>query len=707
MPRSKETRRRNGPRPGIERLEDRRLLATLTVNTTSDSVDPADPTLSLGEAIEISDGTLAVSALSAMARAQISGSLVYSDVLFDTINFDIPTLDQGYNQTTGVWTIALDDPLPPITRRVSIDGPLEPGNADTPLITISGNGRVEGDGLSLEAGSAGSTISGLMIDGLLGDAIWIGTSSNLIEGNVLSGNFNDGIQISGVTAYGNLIVGNKIGTDAAGEVPLPFYFPFTRDTRYNFIGISVDSSAAYNVIGGTTSGAGNLVSGNESYGIQMTDFAHDDLIEGNDIGTVVSGERPYGNMIGINVSNFAFSEKIGGTMSGASNTIERNLLGVAVGSGSAYTRIEGNQVFSNSDGILIDNGHDNAIGGTASGAGNLILGGTHGIELVQDAEDNIVYGNFILFDQVGVEISESVKNSIGGTMSGAGNTIQGSAVSGIEIDNFLSSTSDTGQPTPEGNLVSGNLITNLVGGGAVLFPNSAEDQPIGIWIVNAPGNVACDNTISGYGLGVYILGSAAVQNTVAFNSIGAGTVDKAASRPVRIGVYVVGASDNIARGNTISGYAYGADLDGKSATRNLLTGNQIGPQAATGPPAARRAKRAGRAEKTSQFVGIAINLAPSNMVRDNTITDSQQAGVYIFGNTSTGEAVTGNRFRKNQYGILLYNAPNNGGYGELTSRNRFDHYGVAPVREYTGPATSTRGRAKVRQAARAQDGPRR
>jgi hypothetical protein len=94
MPRSKRTRRRNGPRPGIERLEDRRLLATLTVNTTSDPGGSDGPELSLRMAIEVSNGTLAVSALSAQAQAQISGLLSTPNA----INFEIPSTDPGYNQ---------------------------------------------------------------------------------------------------------------------------------------------------------------------------------------------------------------------------------------------------------------------------------------------------------------------------------------------------------------------------------------------------------------------------------------------------------------------------------------------------------------------------------------------------------------------------------------------------------------------------------
>ncbi len=73
-PRSVPTRNRRSVRLALlEPLEDRRLLATLTVNTASDTVGPTDPTLSLREAIEVSDGTLAISALSTQRRPRSAG----------------------------------------------------------------------------------------------------------------------------------------------------------------------------------------------------------------------------------------------------------------------------------------------------------------------------------------------------------------------------------------------------------------------------------------------------------------------------------------------------------------------------------------------------------------------------------------------------------------------------------------------------------
>ena len=61
---SKLRRRR---RMSLDVLEDRQLLATITVNTTADDTT-AGATLSLRQAIEISDGTLSVSSLSTQGK---------------------------------------------------------------------------------------------------------------------------------------------------------------------------------------------------------------------------------------------------------------------------------------------------------------------------------------------------------------------------------------------------------------------------------------------------------------------------------------------------------------------------------------------------------------------------------------------------------------------------------------------------------------
>jgi CSLREA domain-containing protein len=141
-----KSRRRK--RLSVEVLEDRQLLATITVNTTADEA-AADSTVSLREAIEVSDGTLPVSSLSTQEQAQVNGAVGSTN----TIDFNIATTDPGYDAATGVWPIGLKSALPAIsTSAAIIDGYSQPGAAQNALaqgdnaslkIALSGAGQVQ------------------------------------------------------------------------------------------------------------------------------------------------------------------------------------------------------------------------------------------------------------------------------------------------------------------------------------------------------------------------------------------------------------------------------------------------------------------------------------------------------------------------------------------------------------------------------------
>ena len=150
-------------------------------------------------------------------------------------------------------------------------------------------------------------------------------------GNLISGNV-DGID----NATANLIAGNKIGTDITGTVALP-------NTTFGVILVS-DST-----VGGTASGAGNLISGNKT---GILDFGGANLIEGNLVGTNATGLTALANtQDGIDVKSSA--ETIGGTAAGAGNTIAFNpgdAINVITGTGDAILE---NVIFRNGSGIII------------------------------------------------------------------------------------------------------------------------------------------------------------------------------------------------------------------------------------------------------------------------------------------------------------------------------------------------------------------
>jgi hypothetical protein len=146
---------------------------------------------------------------------------------------------------------------------------------------------------------------------------WNGATDNLIGGtsagarNVISGNNNDGVDISSAGTSGNIVEGNFIGTDATGMV--------SRGNQLSGLGIT--GVASGNIIGGTSAGAGNLISGSGSYGLYIRDAGTSgNLIQGNFIGTDLTGTNALGNAwADVALWGGATSNSIGGI--GAGNTI--------------------------------------------------------------------------------------------------------------------------------------------------------------------------------------------------------------------------------------------------------------------------------------------------------------------------------------------------------------------------------------------------
>ena len=155
-----------------------------------------------------------------------------------------------------------------------------------------------------------------------GIAIQNGSQSNTIGGaasgarNVISGNLYEGIWLSGTSVNNNVIKGNYIGINAAGAAALP----------NNLSGIGINSGAQSNTIGGSGAGEGNVISGNNQYGIYITGYnANGNIVKGNYIGTNAAGSAAVANVYnGIYVYSGAKSNIIGGTAAGEGNVIAYN-----------------------------------------------------------------------------------------------------------------------------------------------------------------------------------------------------------------------------------------------------------------------------------------------------------------------------------------------------------------------------------------------
>ena len=348
-----------------------------------------------------------------------------------TINFAIPGM--------GVQTITVSNPLPFITHALTINGYSQGGGSSSgPLVQLNGN-RVPANGLEADAG--GVTIQDLAIydfagngvelnnpAGSAGDVVSgciIGTDANgdagvgnltgvLVEGpndtvgdaagvatTIVSGNQNDGIDVSGMNAVGDLINDVWVGLGLTGLTPLA-----NGGNGIALMAPAQGGTVAKNVIAGDRTGKNQIYLSGSRW-----------LVKDNYIGIGKNGSTAVGGGGGgvliINGSN----NTVGGS------AVDRNIIagnagdGVLVtGANAANNVVSGNYIGldafgnkqGNAGGVYLGGGaHDNTIGGArlgvGTGDGNAISGNNSDGVTISDPGtiDNAVLGNFIGTDSTG------------------------------------------------------------------------------------------------------------------------------------------------------------------------------------------------------------------------------------------------------------------------------------------------------------------
>ena len=141
-------------------------------------------------------------------------------------------------------------------------------------------------------------------------------------------------------ASDNVVAGNLIGTNAAGTAAL----------GNGWYGVDIEGPTTGNTIGGTAAAARNVISGNALGGVHITAAgASGNTVEGNFIGTDVSGMLGIPNAVGVLIDTGASGNAIGSIAPGAGNTIADNTKdGVQViGTGTTGDAIRGNSIFAN------------------------------------------------------------------------------------------------------------------------------------------------------------------------------------------------------------------------------------------------------------------------------------------------------------------------------------------------------------------------
>ena len=115
------------------------------------------------------------------------------------------------------------------------------------------------------------------------------------------------------------------------------------------------NGAANNTIGGASPGAGNLVSGNAVHAVTVVGGTGN-VVQGNLIGTDITGTAQLGNVgIGLDIVS-AFNTTIGGT-GAARNVISGNGTGIQIRTGATGNVVQGNLIGTDVTGnVIIPNG---------------------------------------------------------------------------------------------------------------------------------------------------------------------------------------------------------------------------------------------------------------------------------------------------------------------------------------------------------------
>jgi hypothetical protein len=660
----------NGPsrsfRPLVEPLEDRRVLSTFAVTNLGDA----------------GAGSLRQALLDANNTAEA-----------DLITF----------QVSGTIRL-MSGALPAVTHKVTIEGTAAPGFAGTPQVEIDYNGF---GGLHFDAGSAGSALESLALVRAAGDGVTLDARNILVAGNyigletdgksvagnsgngltihapssediiggdlprernVISGNGGNGIVIDG--ALNNHILNNFIGTDANG----------TKARGNGGNGVLMTNFASGNLLGGAATaeppgthpqdftGArppqGNLISGNAGDGVLLDGNANNNLLEGNFIGTTVSGLKALGNALdGVAIVN-APDNTLAGTTIAQDPFIFYNVVSGNGGNGlrirdSFNTIILANFFGLGSDdhtpvgnalnGVVVEGSSANTLLGSPIPLGNVVAAnGQNGVVLQDTASGFVSFntfcgeGAFVTDKNLGNNLDGFLITSTGGnnlllvnqidnsgrngveicgeacgvqlTINIIGGFIEGNAAlpnkgNGIEIggdahDNLI------GGPAPQQTIGTNNVISANLGYG-IAFTGTAHNNQVNLTFIgtDVKGNVK----------GGILLGPGTYANTI-------GSTDTKNFPTIISGNHGAGIEMNGTRNNIVVGTQIGLDPNGKALPNDgngiLIVNsydNVIGGTAAG----------AGNIIAYNHSDGVLVKSGAGNTIRGNSIYDNSPLGIRL------------------------------------------------------------------------------
>ena len=323
----------------------------------------------------------------------------------------------------------------------------------------------------------------------------------------------DGFQSQGNATNGMIVTGAADVTVTGTSVTTNSRFGLlvnggaTRTTiTGSFIGVAPDGTTSMGnglggiwVLGGATGTtlAASTIAANGGTGVQLTtsDGPQSTVVSGNTIrgngafGMSVSGNlagsRIEGNSIAGNTNygmyvNGAMGLVVGGTTAAAANVVEKNVQGIVIGGVLTGTTIAGNTIRANpSGGIVTIHARNLSIG-----IGNSISeNSSYGIYMLGDSTGTVIRGNTIGGQSVGVWLNDATGVTIGSTTgtappeSGASNAIVGNSAIGVYVD------APSRNIAVLSNAISGNAAAGLF----VAEGTNAVPAPTSIAVGSASG----------------------------------------------------------------------------------------------------------------------------------------------------------------------------------------------------------------------------
>ena len=498
---------------------------------------------------------------------------------------------------------------------------------------------------------------GVVLDGVQQNTVGDNLGGN--SGNVISGNGRGVVIKNG--SQNNKVIGNLIGTKTDGVEVL----------GNTSVGVSLESGAKNNLIGGDTTNDRNIIGGSLMGGQGVGVLINTDASTGNTI---------IGNYIGINRLSNGNLPNGTGIIVGISQSI--------IGKESATNYIGGNSVAgisltapnngAISDVSIIANhiGIDSSGAEHANGKGIDLNGNLPNLKILKNS---IAKNNFM-----GIRVNGS-NYTIGGNSTDEANSIYGNGGDGIFFETNLTQ-----------NKIKFNFIGTLPGGTSP----SGNDNGI---LLRGKNHLVLGNVISGnINAGIRIEGNGAneiQENTVSDNFIGT-NADSSEPLPNKTGIELTknarknNIERNVISGNTEEGIRIGAiNNENTTNNENKVIGNFIGTNLSGNAAMANR--------NGIVLSGGAFDNEIGEANSENVISGNTENGIFITkftnlsgqpNNETDAIAPTGNKILRNRIGVskvgvsptlalankngvLVSNGANNNTIGGMLDFQRLPHEG--------------------------------